>query len=121
MSVVDWFYPGESSRAAELDAKNRELNKRREQMGRQTPEQTAAQEARFEATSQYNQWDAQVWDGFKEGWAQGAQTTASTVRGVIAAPINWAFSAIPWQVWALGVVGAFVYLGGIAWIKKQLA
>jgi hypothetical protein len=119
-SVVNYWFPGESDRAAELDRRNRELNARREAMGRQTPQQSAEQEARFEATSDYNAWDAQVWDGFKEGAAEGASATADTVRDALAAPINWTFRAIPWQLWAIGVVAAFVYLGGLRWLKGAL-
>lgn len=119
-SVVDYWFPGESARAAELDRRNRELNARREAMGRQTREQSAEQEARFEATSDYNAWDAQVWDGFKEGAAQGAAATADTVRSALAAPINWTFRAIPWQLWAVGAVAAFVYLGGLRWLKATI-
>lgn len=120
-SVVDWFYPGESDRAAELDRANRELNRRREAMGRQSPEQSFAQEQRFEATSDYNAWDAQVWSGFKEGAAEGAGRAADVVRGAIAAPIAWTWRAIPWQLWAVGVVVALWYVGGIKWAKDRLA
>lgn len=120
-SVVDWWFPGESDRAADLDARNRDLNRRREAMGRQTAEESFAQEQRFEATSDYNAWDAQVWEGFKAGAAEGAASTADAIRAGIAAPINWTFRAIPWQLLAIGAVAAFVYLGGIQWAKGQIS
>lgn len=120
-SVVDYWFPGETARSAELDRRNRELNARREAMGRQTPQQSAEQQARFEAQSDYNAWDAQVWEGFKQGAAEGAASTADAIRSGIAAPIHWTFRAIPWQLWAIGAVAAFVYLGGIQWLKGQIS
>jgi hypothetical protein len=120
-SVVDWWFPGESDRAAELDERNRQLNRRREAMGQQSPEQSFAQEQRFEATSDYNAWDAQVWDGFKSGAAEGANKAADVVRGAIAAPIQWTLRAIPWQLWAVAIVWGLWYVGASGWARNRLA
>lgn len=120
-SVVDFWFPGESDRAADLDRKNRELNRRREAMGRQTDEQSFAQAQRFEATSDYNAWDAQVWDGFREGAAEGASNAADVVRDAIEAPIRWTWRAIPWQLWAVGLVWVLWYVGAFRWAQGRLA
>jgi hypothetical protein len=45
------------------------------------------------------------WGGFKEGLNDGAKN----IKGAIGGGINFGFSMIPWQLWALGAVALAVY------------
>lgn len=118
-SLVDLWYPGETDRAADLDAQNADLNRRREQMGRQTADESAAQESRF--NSDIREWNDQVYGGFADGAKEGAARTADAVRAGIAGPIAWVWRAIPWQLWAIGAVALFIYAGGGVWLRGALA
>lgn len=117
--LVDIFYPGETARAAELDRRNAELNAQRRSMGIVTQEQTDAQEARFNDRPEEN--NAAIVDGFVEGAQEGAAATADAIKGSIAAPLNFVFRAIPWQLWAVGAVALFLYLGGGTYLRGILA
>jgi hypothetical protein len=117
--LVDIFAPGESARAADIDRRNAELNRRREAMGRQTAEQSAAQESRF--ATDFEAYNAQILSGAIEGAMEGLGTTADTIRKGIALPINFAWRAIPWQLWAVGAVALFLYAGGGVWLRGILA
>lgn len=116
---VDIFYPGETARAEELDARNAELNRKREAMGRQTAEQTAAQESRY--NTDFEAYNEQILSGAIEGAQEGLDATADTLRKGLALPINFAWRAIPWQLWAVGAVALFLYAGGGVWLRGALA
>ena len=113
--LVDIFAPGETERAAELDRRNAELNAQRRSMGLMTQEQSDAQEARFNDNPEAN--NAAIVDGFVEGAREGAAATADAIKGSIAAPLNFAFRAIPWQLWAVGAVALFLYMGGGVYLR----
>lgn len=117
--LVDIFYPGETARAEELDRRNAELNAQRRSMGIVTQEQTDAQEARF--NDRPAEHDAAIVEGFVEGAKEGASATAGAIRGSIAGPLNFLFSAIPWQLWAVGAVALFLYMGGGTYLRGILA
>ena len=118
-SLVDLFSPGETARGEELDRQNAELNRRREAMGRQTADESAAQESRFNTDIEaYNE---QILSGAIEGAQEGLASTADTVRKGLALPLNFAWRAIPWQLWAVGAVALFIYAGGGVWLRGILA
>jgi hypothetical protein len=117
--LVDIFEPGETARAAELDRQNAELNRRREAMGSQTREQSAAQESRF--NTDFEAYNEQILSGAIQGAQEGLAATADTVRKGLAVPINFAWRAIPWQLWAVGAVALFIYAGGGVWLRGILA
>jgi len=117
-SLVDVFSPGETARAEELDRQNAELNRRREAMGRQTADESAAQESRFNTDIEaYNE---QILSGAIEGAQEGLAATADTVRKGLAVPLSFAWRAIPWQLWAVGAVALFIYAGGGVWLRGAL-
>ena len=118
-SLVDVFSPGETARAEELDRRNAELNRRREAMGRQTADESAAQESRFNTDIQ--EYNEQILSGAIEGAQEGLAATADTVRKGLAVPLNFAWRAIPWQLWAVGAVALFIYAGGGVWLRGALA
>lgn len=45
-----------------------------------------------------------VLDAFKEGWSEGADRMQNAVKETIRAPLKWTLGAIPWQVWAIGIL-----------------
>lgn len=49
--------------------------------------------------------------GFVEGLGDGLKN--------IGAGIGSAVKAVPWQVWAIGGAGVFLWIGGGAWLAKQ--
>lgn len=117
--LVDVFSPGETARAEELDRRNAALNRRREAMGRQTAEQSAAQESRF--NTDFEAYNEQILSGAIEGAQEGLASTADTVRKGLALPLNFAWRAIPWQLWAVGAFALFIYAGGGVWLRGILA
>jgi hypothetical protein len=56
--------------------------------------------------------EAEVNDAFRQGLEEGA--------GNIRSGFNFTFGAIPWQVWAIAAVAAFLYAGGGDWLKNHL-
>lgn len=50
--------------------------------------------------------NSSIWGGFKEGWQEGADNVQGVIKKGLAAPINFTFGAIPWQVWA--AVGVYI-------------
>lgn len=104
------FAPGEAARAEELARKNRELNARRVAAGLMTPEQAAAQEARFN-TPTPSEINAQVGDAFKTGAAEGLAAIPGTVRSSLNAGASWSLSFVPWWGWVIGAVVLLNYLG----------
>jgi hypothetical protein len=110
----------EDDRAADLDRREYELMQERLRRGVIT-------------TETYNNWLArkasntepsarqQVADAFVEGAKEGADRMQRGVRETLSAPINWAFGAIPWQLWLVGLVVLFWWLGGPVYLRGILA
>lgn len=63
----------------------------------------------------------QVGEAFVEGAAEGAAAIQRGVKETLRAPINWAFGAIPWQLWLIGAGFLFWWLGGPVAVRGILA
>ncbi len=50
--------------------------------------------------------DSSPWQGFQEGAAEGAKSMQEGIKKGLAAPFNFTFGAIPWQVWL--VLGGYI-------------
>lgn len=58
--------------------------------------------------------------GALEGAGEGLQTAAAGVNRTLAGSANLIFSAIPWQVWIIGGVLLFIWMGGMELLKGKL-
>lgn len=113
--LADLWFPGETARTAELDERNRELNRIKVARGQMTPEQASAQEARFEEpTLDLN---TQIFDAGVEGAKEGLQAIPDTIRGGLNSVAGWTWRAIPWWVFVAGIVALLVYMGG--WVRLK--
>ena len=59
--------------------------------------------------------------GFGEGLKEGLDNVTGTTRKGIAGLINSVFAAIPWQLWVLGLVVGFFYIGGAGLLRRKVA
>ena len=62
----------------------------------------------------------QVNDAFKEGLQEGFDRTTGAIKATIAAPFKFTFASLPWQVYLVGLVLLFFYMGGPLWLKGIL-
>lgn len=60
-------------------------------------------------------------DGFKEGWAEGANRIQTGIRSTVGGVLNWGFGSIPWQVWVLVLLWGAWQLGFLELIKRRIA
>lgn len=95
----------DAGKAAEsrLDA----LNRDQFDAGRISDQEYTDRQSRINSssiTSMLENPETSPWSGFKEGLAEGADNVQSTIKGAIAAPINFTLGAIPWQVWLIAGV-----------------
>lgn len=61
--------------------------------------------------------EGQVGDAFKEGFNDGV----NNIKGFVGDAVSFPFRLIPWQVWALGAVALFFWMGGASLLKGRLA
>lgn len=59
-------------------------------------------------------------DAFKEGWSEGADRMQNAVKETIRAPLKWTLGAIPWQVWAIGLLYVAWQTGILAALLSRL-
>lgn len=110
MSLLSWisgYDEDNAARAAEADMKLRELNRKEygvDYVNRDDYVDTATAEK-------------QISEDFRAGLKEGA----GNVRGFVGGAIGGIFSLIPWQVWLLGAVALFIWLGGLNLIRGRLA
>lgn len=97
----------DSGRAA--DSRLLELNRAAFEKGTWNEEQYLASNARLHTSSMeelISNPDSSPWQGFQEGLAEGAANVQGGIKKTLAAPFNFTFGAIPWQIWA--AVGVFL-------------
>jgi hypothetical protein len=63
---------------------------------------------------------SEVSGAFKEGLTEGFDSTTGAIKKTLAAPFQFTFAALPWQLLVVGGVVLFVYLGGWNWLRKRL-
>jgi hypothetical protein len=75
-------------------------------------EERAADLQQYVDSVQLEDTDAAARQGFKEGLQEGLGNLGDGVKN--------ALSFVPWQVWIVAGLGAFLYFGGFALVKRAL-
>ena len=57
----------------------------------------------------------------KEGAAQGLNSLAAGIQNFTSGLLSTLTKLVPWQAWLALAIGAFLYFGGLKWLKKSLA
>lgn len=120
MNWPSWLVGGvdisaEQQRSNELDAQLAALNQKALADG--TYNQSTFDQAEF------NRQRGQVADVNAEvstAFGQGIQDGANNIRGAVGSAVSFPFKLIPWQLWAVGAVALFFYMGGGLWLKGIL-
>jgi len=84
--------------------------------GTAAAEQTYADVLRRAEDNQINVTD-QVHGAFRDGYNESLGNITGGIRATLAAPFNFAIRSIPWQLWLVGLVALFIYMGGGVWLK----
>lgn len=119
-SLWDVETGAEDKRAADLDKREFELYQKRLDRGLISRDEYETWLARKLGQPAEMSARDQVHNAFAEGWSEGADNMQGKVKKILAAPLNWTFGAIPWQLWAVGAVALFLYLGGGVYLKGIL-
>jgi len=120
MTLVDFFYPGETARARDLERRNKELEARRVAAGIDTPEWAGAQEAAFGQNGP-DTWNADMEQAAADGALQGFHDLPGKVRGTLTGAVGWSLAWVPWWGWLVGAFLVFVWLGGMEMMRGRLA
>ena len=123
--VSDWFtgYDAENARrAAEADAKLRELNQAKIDSGYYSPAQADAIRRDYETQDPFGETAQRnaIGDAFDQGWQEGKDSFKDSVNSTIFGGLKELFTTIPASVWFIGFAVAFFYFGGWDWIRKKL-
>lgn len=62
----------------------------------------------------------QVTDAAEQGAIEGLQNLQQGVKNTLAGTIDGIFGLIPWQLWILGGIALFVYLGGLTFLRHKI-
>jgi multidrug efflux pump subunit AcrA (membrane-fusion protein) len=126
MALSDIFIRASNQQAAEqtanLERQQREYQARldaRRAAGTITEAQYSVGLQAIENSRPLDQ-DAAAAAGFIEGAREGLDNVTGAVNRTLAGTVNAVFSSIPWQIWALGAVALFVWMGGHLWLKNIL-
>ena len=76
------------------------------------------QENAFVPGGIFSQEGTDIVGGFQEGFEEGAANVQSAIKGAIAAPLNFTFGAIPWQVWILAALWFAWWAGWLKHLKR---
>lgn len=120
MSWLDSIFLGdEVERGRELDAKIRDLNQAKYERGVLTADQRDAADANLarESAEVHSQ---QIYEDFTGGLNEGYQNVTGGIRSTLAAPFNFAFASIPWQLWLAGLVALAWYLGAFNNLRNRI-
>lgn len=110
----------EQRRGEELDRRLAELNRDALESNRWTQEQFNAAEAnRLDGATGNTR--GEVIEAAAEGAVEGLVSLPDNVRRGVDGAARWTLSAVPWWAWIVGGVALFVYLGGGAVVRAQLA
>lgn len=110
MNLLTWLFGDEENaqRAAEADAKLRELNRARYGVDYVTADDW----------SNPAKQEQQIDDAFSEGWDDGkanVQKTVGSVFGVAGDTIKAALGGIPLWTWLIGIGAIWLWLGKPGW------
>lgn len=107
----------EQRRSDALDAAKAVQDDRARARGLWTPEQSAGVEQR--AAASVLDVDAEVSAEFNAGLSEGVDNVRKTIGGAINTTVFTPLKLIPWQLWIIGAVVLFFYLGGGVWLLRQ--
>ena len=121
MSWLDSVFLGdEVERGNELDAKIRALNQAKFEKGVLDAGQLEKANANLEKESAAVH-SAQLYEDFSAGIDEGYQNVTSTIKGAVAAPLNFIGASIPWQLILVGLAVGAWYLGFFNGLKNKFA
>lgn len=113
------FAPGEQSRGEELDRRLAAENTRDVESGHY--DRTTYEQAQANLDAGRIDVDAQIGTAFDEGLQEGADNIRTRVGGVINSAAGLSLRLIPWQLYVIGGVVLFLYLGGGQLVGALLA
>lgn len=116
----DIFLGDEIARGKKLDAELKRFNAQKVQAGTMTQEEADARDARLESETAAV-WDAQINNDWNQGLDQGYENVTGGIKKTLAAPFNFAFASIPWQLWLAAAVALAWYLGAFNNLKNRFA
>jgi hypothetical protein len=121
---------------AEAQALDEARRRRKEEQARQLEEAGFADEAEL-VRDQQEDWERQhaanfdsqeraindysVGDAFKDGLDEGAGNVRNTIGGTIKGVVGTVFKLLPWWLWLVIVLGAFLWFGGARFIPRRAA
>ena len=121
MGWLDWYTgvdtEAERQRGAELDAKLAALQAG--QRSRFTDTQWEQMQAHLAESQGYSvDPEGQVNAAFGEGLKEGYDKTTGAIRATVAAPFNFVFKSLPWQLYvAIALFAAWKF----GWLKRWLS
>lgn len=115
-AILNWLYGGNELQAESdrLDAQLSTVNNDALARGAITKEQYD------ETNANISRGILDVSGELETSFGEGLKEGQSNIRKTIAAPFNAAFAIIPWQLWVVGGVGLFIYMGGAQYLKGIL-
>jgi hypothetical protein len=119
--LSSFFLPqSEIDRGAALDDKLRALNQSKVDNGSWTTGQRDAADANLieQSATTYEQ---QINTSFDQGLAQGYSNVTGGIKATLAAPFQFTFASLPWQLWLVGALVLLYYAGGLQKLKNVLA
>ncbi len=128
MSLLTWLY-GDSEnaqRAADADAKHRELNRARYGEDYVMVQDRISGQPGVDVWVPPDQQDKQVGAAFDEGWQDGKKNITAAVSGgfkVVSDGLSSVLLGVPAWVWLALLAGAWVWLGmpGLSKLKAKRA
>lgn len=121
MSWLDTVFLGdEVERGNELDRKIRELNQAKYEKGVLTAGQLEKANANLEKESAAVH-SAQIGEDFSAGLQQGYENVTGTIKAAAAAPFNFAWDSIPWQLIVAALLAGAWYLGLFNGLRNKFA
>lgn len=110
----------EQRRGNELDARLEALNRQALETGRWNADQyRRAEENRTAGLTGDVRQD--VRSAAAEGAVEGIRAIPGAIKETLRAPFVFAQAILPWQLWVVGAVALFIYLGGGVYLRGILA
>ncbi|HYG23370.1 MAG TPA: hypothetical protein VEH04_11355 [Verrucomicrobiae bacterium] len=121
MSLYDWLAGNVQTEHEATDSHARLQEALDDQANRRLQEGTISQDRYARDMAAASGKLESVGAGYRSGFVEGLAEGRDNVRNGIGAMISGILKFIPWQLWVVIVVGAFIYLGGIRFLQRWLA
>lgn len=128
MGLGEWiartFYGADELQAEsdQLDARRQEMNRiAASKYGDEWYQQTVANDAKSVVDAAGDIGSEFKADALKRNLVESTDTAAGWFRALLDAPLSFLFKSIPPLGWLVLVVVVFVWLGGPAWLRAQVA